>query len=101
MADETYEMVLFRLKPGIDRDSMRTVSDQANAWLRQQPGFLSREVLEDESGQWVDMLRWASLDEALAAAEAFIDTPVAAAYMALVDEESIRMLHPRRFATYN
>lgn len=101
MADGTYEMVLFRLKPGVDRDTVQAVSDQANTWLREQPGFLSREVLEDESGQWIDMLRWASLNDALAAAEAFTGTPVAAAYMGLVDEESIRMLHPRRFATYD
>lgn len=100
MNDGQYEIVLYRLKPDADRDRFLATSAQATEWLRQCDGYLGRELLEDQ-GQWVDIVRWASLDDALAAGEAFIQTPVASDFMSAVEPESVQMLHPRRVVGYD
>ena len=95
-----FEIVIYRLKPDVDRSRFLEISNRATEWLRQRPGYLGRELLEDESGQWVDLVRWATMDDALAAASAFMDVPEAAAFMDAVEPESITMLHPRSVVNY-
>ena len=41
------------------------------------------------------------MDDALAAASAFMEVPEAAAFMDAVEPESITMLHPRSVVTYD
>jgi quinol monooxygenase YgiN len=100
VTDGQYEIVLYRLLPDTDRHRFLAISAEATAWLRQRPGFLSRELLEDD-GQWVDLVQWSTMDDALAAADAFGQAPEAAAFMALVELDSIRMLHPSRIVAYD
>ena len=98
--DGQFEIVIYRLKPDVDRDQFIEISTQATEWLRTRPGYLGRELLEDENGQWVDLVRWATIDDALAAASAFMEVPEAAAFMDVVEPESITMLHPRSVVIY-
>lgn len=98
--DGILEIVLYRLKPEGERERLLAASAQADEWLSARSGYLGRELLEDESGQWIDMVRWATLDDALAAAAEFAETEEAAAFVNAVDPESIRMLHPRRVTAY-
>ncbi|MGH2614293.1 MAG: hypothetical protein ACRDJC_03560 [Thermomicrobiales bacterium] len=100
MIDGQYEIVLYRLKPTVDRGRFLAISSQATEWLRQRPGYLGRELLEDD-GQWVDLVRWATMDDALAAASAFADVPEAEAFMDVVEPDSIHMLHPHRIVDYD
>lgn len=94
-----YEIVLYRLKPAADRGRFLRLSAQATDWLRQCTGYLGRELLEDD-GQWVDVVRWATMHDALAAGEAFVQTPIASEFMAAVEPESVQMLHPMRVVSY-
>ena len=96
-----FEIVIYRLKPAVDRDQFMEISDRATDWLRQRPGYLGRQLLEDDSGLWVDLVRWATMDDALAAAGAFMEVPEAAAFMDAVEPESVIMLHPRRVVDYD
>ena len=98
--DGQFEIVIYRLKPDVDRNRFLEISTQATEWLRTRPGYLGRELLEDDNGQWVDLVRWATMDEALAAASAFMEVPEAAAFMDVVEPESITMLHPRSVVIY-
>ena len=98
--DGQFEIVIYRLKPDVDRNRFLEISTQATDWLRTRPGYLGRELLEDDNGQWVDLVRWATMDEALAAASAFMEVPEAAAFMDVVEPESITMLHPRSVVIY-
>jgi antibiotic biosynthesis monooxygenase (ABM) superfamily enzyme len=98
--DEQFEIVIYRLKADVNRDQFMEISDQATGWLRNRPGYLGRELLEDDSGQWVDLVRWATMEDALAAASAFMEVPQATAFIAAVEPESITMLHPRRVVRY-
>lgn len=99
--DSVFEIVLYQIKPGVERNHLLAASAQAADWLRTRSGYLGRELLEDESGQWIDLVHWATMDDALTAAAAFGETDVAAAFMNTVDPESIRMMHPRTVATYD
>ena len=99
--DGQFEIVIYRLKGEVHRDQFMEVSARATEWLRNRPGYLGRELLEDDSGQWVDLVRWATMDDALAAASAFMEVPEAAAFMDAVEPESITMLHPRRVVSYD
>lgn len=98
--DGQFEIVIYRLKPDVNRDQFLEISARATEWLRNRPGYLGRELLEDGSGEWVDLVRWATMEDALAAASAFMETPEAAAFMDAVEPESITMLHPRRVVMY-
>lgn len=100
MSSPTVEMVQFRLKPGVDQDAFLTAVADAQAALGRMPGFVSREVLKNDDGLWVDLVHWQSYDQALAAAEAFGSHPELAAFGALIDETQMTMLHfdqARRF----
>jgi hypothetical protein len=96
-----FEIVIYQLKPAVDRDQFLEISARATDWLRQRPGYLGRQLLEDDSGLWVDLVRWATIDDALAAAGAFMEVPEAAAFMDAVEPESVIMLHPRRVVDYD
>ena len=98
--DGQFEIVIYRLKAGVHRDQFMEVSARATEWLRNRPGYLGRELLEDDSGLWVDLVLWATMDDALAAASAFMEVPQAAAFMDAVEPDSITMLHPRRVVLY-
>jgi antibiotic biosynthesis monooxygenase (ABM) superfamily enzyme len=99
--DGQFEIVIYRVKPDVNRGQFMEISTRATEWLRKRPGYLGRELLEDDNGQWVDLVRWATMDDALAAASAFMEVPEAAAFMEAVEPESITMLHPRRVAVYD
>lgn len=99
--DGQLEIVIYRLKPDVDRSRFIEISTRASEWLRQRPGYLRRQLLEDDSGQWVDLVRWATMEDALAAASAFMDVPEAIAFMDTVEPESITMLHPRSVVNYD
>jgi antibiotic biosynthesis monooxygenase (ABM) superfamily enzyme len=94
------EIVIYRLRADVDRVKFMAISSQATEWLRHRPGYLGRELLEDDGGQWVDLVRWATIEDALAAASAFMEVPEAAAFMDAVEPDSITMLHPRRVVKY-
>jgi hypothetical protein len=101
MGDFVYEIVLFQLRPGVDREQYLAATGKASDWLQAQPGFLSREILEDESGQWLEVLRWATTEDALAAARAIEEADYVAAIMDAVVPETVRMLHPRLRAAHD
>jgi hypothetical protein len=98
--DGQFEIVIYKLKASVNRDQFMEVSARATEWLRGRPGYLGRELLEDESGLWVDLVRWTTIEDALSAASAFMEVPEAAAFMDTVEPESITMLHPRRVVLY-
>ena len=96
-----FEIVVYRLKPDLNRDQFMEISTRATDWLRQRPGYLGRQLLEDDNGSWVDLVRWATMNDALAAAGAFMESPEAAAFMNAVEPESVIMLHPRLVVDYD
>ena len=92
------EIVLWCARDGATEAQVLAAADALQRDVAAFPGYLRRRVLRAEDGQWADLVEWTSLEEARAAAEAVMARPSAGAFMALVDEASVRMLHatPRR-----
>lgn len=87
------EVVLFRAKAGVSDEQVLQGSAQIQPWLAGAPGYLKRAISKDDSGQWVDIVHWRTLAEAHQAAEKLMAEPSAAAFMAVIDPESVTMLH--------
>ena len=88
------ELVVFGLKDGVAREQLLETAGPVSEWIAEQPGFVSRELFEDAGGgRWIDVVRWESLEQAHAAAEAAMTSESCAPMFALIDMESTLMLH--------
>ncbi len=87
------EVVLFKAKDGVSDAEIRAVADELQRDVEEFPGYISRRLVKSEDGQWLDIVDWTGLDEALHAAEAIMARPSAQSFMELVEPESITMLH--------
>lgn len=104
MSDKSIvEVVLFRLNPGVDETEFLAASAGVELFLRGTGGFIQRELLQNEEGQWVDVVHWRSQAEAYAAAEKIMSDPRGQKFGAFIDPSSITMLHlqPRQTMAAN
>ena len=95
------EVVLFRAKTGVSDAQIRAVADALQRDVEEFPGFISRRLVKSEDGQWLDIVDWTGLDEALRAAEVIMAQPSAERIIELVEPESITMLHLAPVRVYN
>ncbi len=89
----TAEIVTFRAAHGVAQDTLAEAASGLNAFLDGRDGFVSRTLSCDAEGTWTDYVIWTDLAKAKAAAEKIMAEPVAGAFMALVDPESVKMIH--------
>ena len=89
----TIEVVLFKLKPGVEAMEFVAAAEAMLPDFRAVPGFVRRELLRGDEGLWVDVVHWRSLSEALAAMDLMMTQPSAGPFMAALDEQSIEMFH--------
>jgi heme-degrading monooxygenase HmoA len=89
----TVELVLFRLKPGVEEAAFLEAADAIQSAVVEMGGFIRRELLRNEEGQWADVLHWNSLEEAHHAAEAILSDSRCDPFLGMIDEPSITMLH--------
>ena len=89
----TYEVVTFNLREGVERDAFLASVDAMTAWVRGQPGFLSRDLIEAGDGEWIDVVRWADMNTAKAAAAAAMQAPECGPMMSLIAPTSVQMRH--------
>jgi antibiotic biosynthesis monooxygenase (ABM) superfamily enzyme len=88
------ELVVYKLHEGISREQFLGTNDAVSSWIRQQPGFISRELVHDAEGdRWVDIIWWATLEQAQAASERSMTSESCSPMFALIDLESALMLH--------
>ncbi len=88
------ELVVFKLTAGASREQLLDTAGPVSRWIAQQPGFVSRQLAYDEDGgRWIDVVWWRTLEDAHAAAERAMTSPACAPMFALIDMESILMLH--------
>jgi hypothetical protein len=94
----TIEIVLFKSQPGVTDDQILAVADALQRDVADLPGFLRRRLLKGDDGQWLDMVDWASLEEARQASAIIMQRPSAQEFDALVDGASLQVVHlePRR-----
>lgn len=94
MEAKILELVVFKLNAGVSRDAFLATNDAVSSWIATRPGFLSRELSYDAEGdQWIDVIWWDSLENAGAAAELAMSSDSCTPMFALIDMESMLMLH--------
>lgn len=90
---DVLECVVFELNDGVDRTEFLTAADGVSAWVRTQPGFVSRELFEVDGGRWVDLVRWSTMPDATSAADRIGESAACGRFMAMLDVASVQMLH--------
>ena len=93
-AAKVLELVVFKLNEGVSREQFLATNDRVSAWAREQPGFISREMSYDaEDDRWIDVVWWASLEDAQTAAEHALSSESCLPMFSLIDTESTVMIH--------
>lgn len=87
------EIVLFRAKPGVSDSQILEASAALQREVARFPAYVSRRLLKSEDGQWIDVVDWTSLAEAQKASQTILEQPVAQRFDALVETDSMRVLH--------
>ncbi|MDE4133584.1 hypothetical protein PXK00_10695 [Phaeobacter sp. QD34_3] len=87
------EIVTFTLAQGVTPDAFVALSQDSEAFVRAQPGFMVRRLSCGADGRWSDQVVWRDMTSAKAAAEAFPKQPFAAALMQAIEPGSIDMRH--------
>jgi hypothetical protein len=88
------ELVVFKLRDAATPEQLLGTTDAVSEWMKQQPGFLSRELSYDAEGdRWIDVVWWRTMEDAKEAAEAALSSTSCAPMFALIDGESTRMIH--------
>lgn len=87
------EVVLFRVKEGVADAAFLQEAAVTQAWIEQQPGFISRELLKTPDNQWLDTVRWMSLEFAEQAAARLLDDEHCKPFVSMIDEAGMQMWH--------
>ena len=88
------EVVVFKLNEGVSREQLLGTVDPVSRWAAEQPGFVSRELLHDATGdRWIDLVWWRSMEDAHAAAESAMTSEACAPMFSLIDEGATLMVH--------
>lgn len=89
---ESLEIVTFRLKPGTETGFVANNAAMTD-WLARQPGFLGRHLAKREDGVWVDIVRWQSKEQALAAADRIMAEIGDSEALQAIEPSSVDMQH--------
>ncbi len=82
----TFEVVISKPKPGVSLEALLQADKKMEQeFVAKQKGFIDREVAVGEDGEVLVVVRWETLDDANAAAAAFMNDPAAKARLELSD----------------
>ena len=94
MEAKVLELVVYKLNEGVSREQFLGTNGAVSTWIRQQPGFISRDLVYDSDGdRWVDVVWWQTMEEAQAASEKAMTSESCQPMFALIAFESALMLH--------
>ncbi len=105
-AEYVLEWAPFTLKPGVTEADLLAASEALQTeFLGRQPGFIRRDLLRGQDGQWVDTVYWRSRAAADEAAQKVMDNPVCLGYFDLMvsadhDDPSAGVSHFAHVRTY-
>ena len=89
---EVIEIATFNLKDNVSADEFRPIDKAIETQhVAKQPGFISRESVAGENGEWLVIVRWRSAADADASMAGFADAPATAPFMAKLDASSMQM----------
>jgi len=86
---EAVEITTFRLADGLTMADFIAANEDVDAWLRAQPGFISRRMCERDDGYVVDMLLWQSAAAGRRAAAGIMTELAASPVHAAIDQATV------------
>ncbi len=92
---------MFKLKDGLNEADFVEAAKGVEPFVQKMSGFVRRQLLQGEDGQWIDIVHWNSLDEALQATEAVMQEPTYHTFIGMIDESTMTMHHLRQAYTLN
>ena len=93
MTSTVIEIVEFKLNENASDVDLTKTHEGLERFLLAQSGFLYRSLSKQEDGRYIDIVYWASLDDAEKASDAIMQDPNGQAMIALCDMESVTMKH--------
>jgi hypothetical protein len=89
MSSSVVEWAPFRLREGIEEPRLLQASEALQTeFLAKQRGFIHRELLKGENGQWVDLVYWTDHASADQAAKNAAESPVCFDYFHLMADHA-------------
>ena len=89
---QTLEKVSFRTSTKIEEQAFLAEAQKVTAWAASQSGFQYRTLVK-EGDDWIDLIFWASEENAKSAGQAFMNAPETKAFAAMIDPDSVSMAH--------
>ncbi|MFL9877045.1 hypothetical protein PQR63_01520 [Herbaspirillum rhizosphaerae] len=86
---EAIEITTFRLTKGRTCEEFVAGNADVDVWLKKQSGFRSRRIAQRDDGVIVDMLIWASVDDATSAMHSLMDELHDSAVHTLIDQRTV------------
>jgi antibiotic biosynthesis monooxygenase (ABM) superfamily enzyme len=86
---EAIEITTFKLVKGCTCEKFIATNQDIDRWLERQPGFRSRRIAQRNDGTIVDMLLWASTDDAESAMHRLMDELQNSPVHALIDQHTV------------
>jgi hypothetical protein len=89
-----YEILTFRLAPGVDESALRAFDERIQTdFAYQQPGILRRTLGRHDDGRWLALTVWADADAATAAQHAFASSNLGTEFASLVTDVVVERFH--------
>ncbi|MEW6314402.1 MAG: hypothetical protein AB1513_10270 [Pseudomonadota bacterium] len=87
------EVVVFKAKAGVSDSQLQIAALAVTPILKEMPGFISREFGASEDGKYIDIVHWADLPSAKAAAEKVMSIPKCGEFFGLIDQNQMQFMH--------
>ena len=93
MENHVVEIVTFKLSRQAKDDEFLAASNAATQFARTQPGFVYRSLTRAEDGLWMDYVQWDTMENAMAAMNAFPKDEGVKPMMQMIDEDTVTVGH--------
>ena len=88
------EVVNFKIKAEYDQSTFLKANQSMAQFLEQQQGMLLRSLcLNEETDSWVDIVYWQNMTLALAAQNAFMQSPLCVNFAEQIEKQSVIIQH--------
>ena len=94
MSKQVMNLYFFKLANGISDRQFIEASQQAESFIKEQPGFLYRSISrQNNSDLWVDTGYWESNEAYQKVHRAFMEEPRCQGFMAAIDQDTLEVRH--------
>ncbi len=88
------ELVVFSLADGVTQQEFLATVGAVSEWVKAQPGFISRDLsYSEETGKYIEVVYWRSLEEAVSAGEASQTSEACTPMFSKIRMEDMQFLH--------